>query len=117
MAYGARATGIANIAADGTVLDSWYPTVELIDDITHPSTRRVSANELSPRLLNLIGMDRDRHVEVVPVRTEIADLSAPAVDAHDVYLRLHLLVPPEGEAAGDQHDRCARASRSSGVDE
>lgn len=91
MPQGARATGIAQIAADGTVLDSWYPTVELIDDIPHSLTRRVSANELSPRLLNLIGMDRDRHVEVVPVRTEIADLSAPAVDAHDVYLRLHLL--------------------------
>lgn len=91
MPQGARATGIANIAADGTVLDSWYPSVQLADDITHPLTRRVSANELSPRLLNLIGMDRDRHVEVVPVRTEIADLSAPAIDAHDVYLRLHLL--------------------------
>lgn len=91
MPQGARATGIANIAADGTVLDSWYPSVGLADDISHPHSRRVSANELSPRLLNLIGMDRDRHVEVVPVRTEIADLSAPAVDAHDVYLRLHLL--------------------------
>lgn len=91
MSQGARATGIANIAADGTVLDSWYPSVQLVDDIPHSLTRRVSANDLSPRLLNLIGMDRDRHVEVVPVRTEIADLSAPAIDAHDVYLRLHLL--------------------------
>ncbi|WP_087116504.1 succinyltransferase [Corynebacterium urinipleomorphum] len=91
MPQGARATGIAHIAADGTVLDSWFPSVQLADDIPHPHTRRVSANELSPRLLNLVGMDRDRHVEVVPVRTEIADLSAPAIDAHDVYLRLHLL--------------------------
>lgn len=91
MPQGARATGIAHIAADGTVLDSWYPSVELNDDIPHSHTTRVSANDLSRRLLNLIGMDRDRHVEVVPVRTEIADLSAPAIDAHDVYLRLHLL--------------------------
>lgn len=91
MPQGARATGIANIAADGTVLDSWYPSVQLVDDVSRSHTRRVSANDLSPRLLNLIGMDRDRHVEVVPVCTEIADLSTPAVDAHDVYLRLHLL--------------------------
>ena len=94
MGQSARAVGIANIAADGTVLDSWYPSVSLIDDpadILAPSTRRVSANDLSQRLLNLVGMDRDRRVEVVPVLTEIADLDAPAVDAHDVYLRLHLL--------------------------
>lgn len=91
MSLSARAVGIANIAANGTILDSWYPSVELVGDVTGTGTHRVSANELSPRLLNLIGMDRDRHVEVVPVRTEIADLSAPAVDAHDVYLRLHLL--------------------------
>lgn len=91
MPQGARAVGIANIAADGTVLDSWYPSVHLADDIAAPGTRRVSANDLSPRLLNLVGMDRDRHVEVVPVCTEIADLDAPAIDAHDVYLRLHLL--------------------------
>jgi 2,3,4,5-tetrahydropyridine-2-carboxylate N-succinyltransferase len=30
-------------------------------------------------------------VQVVAVRTTITDLSAPPVDAHDVYLRLHLL--------------------------
>lgn len=91
MPVGARALGIAHIAADGTVLDAWFPTVSLIDDIATPSTRRVSANELSPRLLNLVGMDRDRHVEVVPILTEIADLDASAIDAFDVYLRLHLL--------------------------
>lgn len=93
MPVGARALGIANIAADGTVLDSWFPAVSLIDgpQNTTSTTRRVSANELNPRLLNLVGMDRDRHVEVVPILTEIADLDAPAVDAFDVYLRLHLL--------------------------
>lgn len=91
MPAGARAIGIANIAANGTVLDAWFPAVSLIDDAPTPSTRRVSANELSPRLLHLVGMDRDRNVEVVPVCTEIADLDAPPIDAFDVYLRLHLL--------------------------
>src|SRR5690606_1710896 len=37
------------------------------------------------------GPDAVRGVEVVAVSTEIADLSAPPVDTHDVYLRLHLL--------------------------
>jgi len=48
-----------------------------------------------------IGPDTDRGVEVVAVRTSIASLSDAAVDAHDMYLRLHLLswrlVPPHGQ--------------------
>lgn len=96
MPIGAEATGIANIAMDGTVLDTWYPSPALIDATpSEPpapaSTERVSANELSDRFLNLVGLDRDRLVELVPVRTRIPDLSQPPVDAHDVYLRLHLL--------------------------
>ncbi|MDY5784804.1 succinyltransferase [Corynebacterium sp.] len=92
LAAGACATGIANIAADGTVLDTWYPAPSLVDAPSTPSsTERVSARDLSDQFLNLVGMDRDRLVEMVPVRTTIADLSQPPRDAHDVYLRLHLL--------------------------
>ena len=91
MLQGAHGIGIANIAMDGTVLDTWYPSPQLGGENLTTATRRVSARELSDRFLNLIGMDRDRLVELVPVRTEIADLSAPPIDAHDVYLRLHLL--------------------------
>ena len=92
MSWSARGVGIANIAMDGTVLDTWFPAPELLlDDDTTSSTTRVSAHELSPQFLRLIGADRDRLVELVPVRTVIADLSAPPVDAHDVFLRLHLL--------------------------
>mgnify|MGYP002756953982 FL=1 len=54
-------------------------------------THRVSAHELSPKFLKLIGADHDRLVELVPVCTVIADLDAPPIDAHDVFLRLHLL--------------------------
>ena len=90
---GARATGIANIASDGTVLDTWYPSPALLNDADSlvDGTERVSARELSDRFLSIVGMDRDRLVELVPVRTTIADLSQPPRDAHDVYLRLHLL--------------------------
>lgn len=76
---------------DGTVLDTWYPNPQLGGEALATGTRRVSARDLSDRFLSLVGMDRDRLVELVPVRTEIADLDAPPIDAHDVYLRLHLL--------------------------
>ena len=92
MPQGAQGTGIANIAVDGTVLDTWFPSPSLVDaEHSATGTERVSARELSDRFLNLVGMDRDRLVELVPVRTTISDLSQPPIDAHDVYLRLHLL--------------------------
>ncbi|AWB85036.1 succinyltransferase [Corynebacterium liangguodongii] len=96
MPLGAVATGIANIAIDGTVLDTWYPSPRLVEstslgDAPSPGSERVSARDLSDSFLQIVGADRDRLVELVPVRTVIADLSAPAIDAHDVYLRLHLL--------------------------
>ena len=52
MPIGAEATGIANIAMDGTVLDTWYPSPALIDVATHdpaPTARseRVGAHKLS----------------------------------------------------------------------
>ncbi|MDY6049541.1 MAG: tetrahydrodipicolinate N-succinyltransferase [Corynebacterium sp.] len=87
---GAKATGIANIAADGTVLDTWYPAPALAE-VETTGTRRLSARDLSPRFLSLIKIDEGRMVEQVAVETNIADLSSPPVDAHDAYLRLHLL--------------------------
>ena len=91
MSQGARAVGIANIAMNGTVLDTWFPSPELLPIDATSGTHRVSAHELSPKFLKLIGADHDRLVELVPVRTVIADLDAPPIDAHDVFLRLHLL--------------------------
>lgn len=91
MSRGARAVGIANIAMNGTVLDTWFPSPELLPIDGTSGTHRVSAHELSPKFLKLIGADHDRLVELVPVCTVIADLDAPPIDAHDVFLRLHLL--------------------------
>ena len=91
MSQGARAVGIANIAMNGAVLDTWFPSPELLPIDGTSGTHRVSAHELSPKFLKLIGADHDRLVELVPVRTVIADLDAPPIDAHDVFLRLHLL--------------------------
>ena len=89
---GARAKGIANIAMDGTILDTWYPSPALIDgaDLV-PGTVRLGAADIPDSYLKLIMRDDDRLVEQVAVETTIADLQSQAVDAHDVYLRLHLL--------------------------
>ncbi|CAL9311676.1 2,3,4,5-tetrahydropyridine-2,6-dicarboxylate N-succinyltransferase [Streptomyces sp. R02] len=102
---GAVAAGLATIAADGTVLDTWFPAPELAAEPGPSGTERLSA-ERAAELLGggataAVGPDRRRGVEVVAVRTVISSLDAKPVDAHDVYLRLHLLshrlVKPHGQ--------------------
>ncbi|WP_018335238.1 2,3,4,5-tetrahydropyridine-2,6-dicarboxylate N-succinyltransferase [Actinomycetospora chiangmaiensis] len=95
--------GLATVALDGTVLDTWYPLPELSSDAddmaTEPGTVVVPAGELEPSLVDALGTDEVRGVEVVAIRT-VADLTGPPTSAYDVYLRLHLishrLVPPHG---------------------
>ncbi|MCA2222629.1 2,3,4,5-tetrahydropyridine-2,6-dicarboxylate N-succinyltransferase [Nonomuraea aurantiaca] len=95
---GAHAIGLATIAADGTVLDTWFPAPQLGDPPV-TGTERLSAEEAG-ELASLVGPDPARGVEVVAVRTGIAKLSEPPADTHDAYLRLHLLssrlVQPHG---------------------
>ena len=86
---GAHGVGLATIAADGTVLDTWFPAPEL-GDPRAPGTERLPASDAG-EMAALVGPDPLRGVEVVAVRTGIAKLSEPPVDAHDAYLRLHLL--------------------------
>jgi 2,3,4,5-tetrahydropyridine-2-carboxylate N-succinyltransferase len=90
---------VATIAADGTVLDTWFPAPELSDDEV-TGTARLSVAEVPEDLAALAGRDEDRDVDVVLVRTAIASLDDKPVDAYDVYLRLHLLshrlVAPHG---------------------
>ncbi|MEW9533568.1 2,3,4,5-tetrahydropyridine-2,6-dicarboxylate N-succinyltransferase [Microbispora sp. NPDC049125] len=86
---GAHGIGLATIASDGTVLDTWFPSPELGEPAA-AGTERLAAG-LDEELAALTGPDPARGVEVVAVRTGIARLSDPPVDAHDVYLRLHLL--------------------------
>ncbi|WP_040634616.1 2,3,4,5-tetrahydropyridine-2,6-dicarboxylate N-succinyltransferase [Mycolicibacterium phlei] len=93
-ATGATGVGVATIAADGSVLDTWFPAPELVDGGqtgTETGTVRLSADEAPAELAALVGRDEDRDVETVVVRTTIASLADKAVDAHDAYLRLHLL--------------------------
>ncbi len=84
----AAGIGLATIAADGTVLDTWFPAPELGAD--GPSgTSRLS--EAPDELGALTGRDEDRGVEAVAVRTVIASLDDKPADTYDAYLRLHLL--------------------------
>ncbi|TFV55490.1 2,3,4,5-tetrahydropyridine-2,6-dicarboxylate N-succinyltransferase [Mycobacterium sp. PS03-16] len=98
----AAGIGLATIAADGTVLDTWYPApetdVDLISD-DEIGTVRLSAAEVA-ELGELTGRDEDRDVDVVAVRTVLKSLEDKPADAYDAYLRLHLLshrlIPPHG---------------------
>ncbi|MCT7656976.1 2,3,4,5-tetrahydropyridine-2,6-dicarboxylate N-succinyltransferase [Mycobacterium deserti] len=95
----AAGVGLATIADDGTVLDTWFPAPEL--DTDGPAgTVRLSVAEVPEELAALAGRDDDRGVDVVVVRTAIASLDDKAIDAYDAYLRLHLLshrlVAPHG---------------------
>ena len=95
----AAGIGLATIAANGSVLDTWFPAPEL--DADGPSgTTRLSVAEIPEELGVLTGRDEDRDVETVAVRTVISSLDDKATDAYDTYLRLHLLshrlVAPHG---------------------
>ena len=91
---GACAVGLATLAGD-TVLDTWYPTPKLSAPRGAAGTVRLeraeAAEALGTGVAGLLGPDDARSVEVVAVRTTITDLAAPPRDAHDAYLRLHLL--------------------------
>jgi 2,3,4,5-tetrahydropyridine-2,6-dicarboxylate N-succinyltransferase len=92
----AIATGLATMTLSGTVLDTWFPEPRLgAPEGATTGTTRLGALELTadlgPDYGGLIRTDNARGVEVVGVRTVVPDLSAPPVDAYDVYLRLHLL--------------------------
>ena len=72
--------GLATLASDDSVLDTWYPHLgwgERVDEIAKASLPATRIDEL-------------RSVTVVPVEVVIDTDVAPA-DAQDVYLRLHLL--------------------------
>ncbi|TJZ51124.1 2,3,4,5-tetrahydropyridine-2,6-dicarboxylate N-succinyltransferase [Streptomyces piniterrae] len=106
---GAVAAGLATVTPDGTVLDTWYPKPELVtatDEGTGPAGTERLDDERATELLGAaaikaIGLDPVRDVEVVAVRTVIASLDDKPLDAHDAYLRLHLLshrlVKPHGQ--------------------
>ncbi|WP_273734918.1 2,3,4,5-tetrahydropyridine-2,6-dicarboxylate N-succinyltransferase [Mycolicibacterium septicum] len=95
----ASGVGLATITADGTVLDTWFPAPELSAS-GDAGTVKLTGDDIPAEFAGLTGPDADRGVEVVAVRTTITDLADKPADAHDAYLRLHLLshrlVAPHG---------------------
>jgi 2,3,4,5-tetrahydropyridine-2,6-dicarboxylate N-succinyltransferase len=81
---------VATIAADGTVLDTWFPAPEL-DSEGDSGTTRLSVAEVPEDLGALASRDEERDVDVVIVRTTISSLDDKPADTYDAYLRLHLL--------------------------
>jgi 2,3,4,5-tetrahydropyridine-2-carboxylate N-succinyltransferase len=74
--------GLATVADDGSVLDTWYPTPALGD---------APADAVAPASLTALeAKDPARRVHPEVVLTSVELAAAPA-DAYDVYLRLHLL--------------------------
>ena len=111
---GAWGVGLATVTGDGQVLDTWYPSPTLVGggagdvdravtdavgaalgDGGAPGTARLDPAAASAQLGvdvdRLCGPDAARGVDRVAVVTGIASLADPPVDAHDAYLRLHLL--------------------------
>ncbi|MBJ7289840.1 2,3,4,5-tetrahydropyridine-2,6-dicarboxylate N-succinyltransferase [Williamsia sp.] len=99
-ASSATGHGIATITDSGQVLDTWFPAPELGAVTGSAGTTALTGDDVPAELKALVGTDEARGVRTVAVRTTIADLSAAPIDAHDVYLRLHLLshrlVAPHG---------------------
>ncbi len=95
----ASGVGLATITTDGTVLDTWFPAPELSAS-GDAGTVKLTGDDVPAEFADLTGPDADRGVEVVAVRTTITDLADKPADAHDAYLRLHLLshrlVAPHG---------------------
>ncbi|MGB6245730.1 2,3,4,5-tetrahydropyridine-2,6-dicarboxylate N-succinyltransferase, partial [Gordonia sp. (in: high G+C Gram-positive bacteria)] len=106
---GALAIGIATLWSDDgsdVVLDTWFPDPTLATDVGTTGTTELTGDDGPADLRPLVGTDEARGVRTVAVRTAVADLSAAPIDAHDVYLRLHLLshclIAPHGASLDGQ---------------
>lgn len=77
--------GLATVAGDGTVLDTWYPHPQL-GALPVGRDRWIAPAELE----ELAGADPRRNVRIDIVTVEIA-LDSPPASTPDAYLRLHLL--------------------------
>ena len=102
---GAWGLGLATLAGE-TVLDTFYPSprLGLQGAPEGTGTRVLEPGELdglgAGELAAAVAADPRRGVRVVAVATVLEDLATPPADAHDAYLRLHLLshrlIPPHG---------------------
>ena len=83
---GATADGFSTVSRQGVTLDAWFPDPKLSTTGCRSETRRRPQDSSG-----YAHIDDVRKVEIVPIRTAIGSLKDAPVDAHDAYLRLHLL--------------------------
>jgi 2,3,4,5-tetrahydropyridine-2-carboxylate N-succinyltransferase len=76
--------GLATVAADGTVLDTWYPAPHLGEPPVGETLR-------APEELLAHAMPDARRAVTVDVTAEVIELAAAPESTPDAYLRLHLL--------------------------
>jgi 2,3,4,5-tetrahydropyridine-2,6-dicarboxylate N-succinyltransferase len=92
---GAEGYGLAAVANNGTVLDTWFPNPILGNSFGPSGSTVLTAERASAafgsRIATCLLTDRRRSVSTIPVRTVIEDLAQSPRDVHDIYLRLHLL--------------------------
>lgn len=106
---GAVGIGLATVAADGSILDTWYPAPELeshddsviADATAHDiasgpaavadDNSRAASDDLRRRLAAAQRDDPVRGVRLAVTETRIASLADAPASVPDAYLRLHLL--------------------------
>ena len=90
---GAWGYGLATLSAPGDgVLDTWFPEPRLGDEAPgEPGSRVLAQDEAPHELAAAARRDERRAVRTAAVLTVIGSLAEPPADAHDAYLRLHLL--------------------------
>jgi len=91
---GAAGVGVATLDRDGSLLDCWFPSPELRENM--PAERRLCSeteaiSAIGQAAAQLVGYDPLRDVRRVVVSVSIEDLSREMSDLYDLYLRLHLL--------------------------
>ncbi|QPZ39640.1 2,3,4,5-tetrahydropyridine-2,6-dicarboxylate N-succinyltransferase [Paramicrobacterium chengjingii] len=77
--------GLATVAADGTVLDTWFPSPQLG---SIPTDRE---KWIAPAEIEQLAVPDPRRAVTVDIVTVDVDLAQPVQSTPDAYLRLHLL--------------------------
>lgn len=77
--------GLATVAADGTVLDTWFPSPQLG---SIPADRE---KWIAPADIEQLAVPDPRRAVTVDIVTIDVDLTQPVQSTSDAYLRLHLL--------------------------
>lgn len=77
--------GLATVAADGTVLDTWFPSPQLG---SIPTDRE---KWIAPADIEQLAVPDPRRAVTVDIVTVDVDLTQPVQSTSDAYLRLHLL--------------------------